>query len=86
MAIDMERAKLLLDIVAQNNMTYKSIIAEAQAELRELDEEAKVEMPTAARPGMPADQQGQEPKPEPKEEVIRAKAIPTKTTIADRRV
>ncbi len=85
MAIDMDRAKLLLGVVSHNNMTYKSIMAEAQAELRELDEEAKIEMPVAARPGMPADQQGQASEPEPKEEVIRAKAISNKTTIADRR-
>lgn len=81
MAIDMERAKLLLDVVAHNNLSYKNIVAEAQAELRAMDDEAKVDRPTAKRPGMPADQQETPPtaSTEPGEEVVRPKpkAIPS---------
>lgn len=82
MAIDMERVKLLLDIVAHNNTTYKAILAEAQAELREMDEEARVELVPAKRPGMPADQQETPTAPKADDEEVidnrpKARAIPS---------
>lgn len=90
--LDTDHISALLNIAKTIDESFPhlgSISAEAKEELKEINDEIKAERlkntPRSARPGMPADQQESQVQTSDTEEVVRARAIPNKTTIADRR-